>query len=150
MIGRLNNQAAPHGVTAPHGFTWDNLTPGLVGSVAGPAAVGAARIGASLVNAPVAATQAITRTTAPLPFDIGSKSFGRATEVLSGVVSGSTAGSLGAAQAGRSQAAPTDGGGMTSAQNMTQFGTLPPSLGWGILGGGATGAYFGAAPAKAK
>lgn len=138
----MNNQP----VRPMENFTWKNLTPGLVGSVVGPAAVGAARIGATMVNAPFAGVQAITGGAGAPLIAIEGQAFGRATEVLSGVVSGVTSGSLGAAQASRAQT----GGAATGAQNLQSFSDLVAPWEWGTFGGGATGSYSGAAAPRPK
>jgi RHS repeat-associated protein len=139
----VNNQP----VRPMENFTMKDLSPGFVASVAGPAAVGVARMGASLVNATSAGVQSVTGASGASLIGIEGQAFGRATDVLSGTVNGLVTGALGASQPAAPYAATGSGSGT---QNLQSFSELAvPSSGW-TFGAGAPSSYYGAAPAPAK
>jgi len=129
-------------------FTMKDLSPGFVASVAGPAAVGVARVGATLVNATLAGVQSVTGASSASLIAIEGNAFGRATELLSSTVNGLVAGALGANQTTVDPYAATGSG----AQTLRSFSDLAAPLNMGnLLGGsGAMGSYFGNTTPRSK
>ncbi|MCL5061190.1 MAG: RHS repeat-associated core domain-containing protein, partial [Candidatus Thermoplasmatota archaeon] len=91
----INQARAGKPIKPFENFTVMKLAPGWIGSVAGPAAVGAARVATGLANSTLASLGSIAGgTTAAKLLPLGAEGFENATSILGGMVSGLTEGTL--------------------------------------------------------